>query len=174
MNEPRVLGKAARVQKEGNGEATTDLARATNVGQRNGLSPARIIGDRHEDDGDRGGAIAKEFLEGTQIHVSLERVQRGDVVPFGYHQISSLGAGEFDVGPRGIEMGVVGNQLARTAHHREENPLGGAALVGGNDVTKRKQLLHGGFETEPRGRTGVTLVTVLNGGPLVPRHRAGP
>jgi hypothetical protein len=43
----------------------------------------------------------------------------------------------------------------------------------GNDVLEREKLLYRGLEAEPRGGSGIALVTVLNRRPLVPRHCTG-
>jgi hypothetical protein len=46
-----------------------------------------------------------------------------------------------DVGPRGVEVCVVGDDLPGPAQHREEDPLGRPALVGGDHVFEREELL---------------------------------
>ena len=62
---------------------------------------------------------------------------------FGNHEIHSLGADEFDIGAGRIEMGVVGNNVSLLAGDVEENALGGASLVGGNDVLVAEDVLDG-------------------------------
>ena len=53
---------------------------------------------------------------------------------FGDDQVDGLGADELDVGAGGIEMGVVRNDVAFLAGDAEQDALGGAALVGRDDV----------------------------------------
>ena len=69
---------------------------------------------------------------------------------------------------------LFGTTLPGTPDRAEEDPLGGPSLVGGDHVLEREQLLDRVAEHEPRGRARVRLVTVLDGCPLVARHRAGP
>ena len=70
-------------------------------------------------------------------------------------------------------MRVVGNHLAGSPKHRENDLLCRATLMCGNDVLEREKLLHRGLEAEPRGGSGIALVTVLNRRPLIPRHCTG-
>jgi hypothetical protein len=112
-------------------------------------------------------------LERVDVEVALERVQARRVLALGDHQVDRLGAGVLDVGAGGVEVGVVRHDLARPADHREQDLLGGAALVGRDDVGEREQLLHRRLEAVPRRRAGVALVAVLHRRPLIARHRAG-
>ena len=61
-------------------------------------------------------------------------VKRG-LLAFGDDEIDGFGADEFDVGARGVEVGVVGNDVAFLAGHAEEDALGGASLMRGDDVS---------------------------------------
>jgi hypothetical protein len=89
-------------------------------------------------------------------------------------EVERLGAGRLDVRPRRVEVRVVGDDLAGSADDREEDLLRRPALVRRDDVTEREQVLDRLEEREPRGRPGIRLVAVLDRGPLVPAHRAGP
>ena len=91
----------------------------------------------------------------------------------GNQQIDSLGAGEFDIGARRVEVRVIGNHVAFLAHHPEEDALGGAALVRGNHVLKAEDVLNGILETIEAAAPGVALVPFHDGGPLVRGHCAG-
>ena len=68
---------------------------------------------------------------------------------------------------------LFGTTLPVAAEDAEEDPLGGAALVGRDDVLEREQLADGVAEDEVRRRAGVGLVAVLDRRPLVAAHRAG-
>ena len=61
-------------------------------------------------------------------------------------QIDGLRAGEFHVGARGVEVGVVGNDVSLFARDAEEDALGGAALMCGDDVLVAEDFLDGFFE----------------------------
>ena len=118
-------------------------------------------------------ACLEQRVEAVEVHVPLERVVRARVESLRDHEVDGLGAGGLDVGPRRVEVGVVRHDLAGAGDHGEQDLLGGAALVGGDDVLEREQLLHGLEEPEPRRRAGVALVAPLHAGPLVARHGAG-
>ena len=115
----------------------------------------------------------QQCLQRRHVHVALERVDRRRVATLGDDQVDGLRAGGLDVRPGRVEVGVVRDHLARTADDREQDLLGGPALVGRDDVAERPQLGDGVEEREPRRRPGVRLVAVLDGGPLVTAHRAG-
>ena len=91
----------------------------------------------------------------------------------GRRQVDGLGATEFDVGARRVEVSVVGDDAARAADDREEDLLGGPSLVSGDHVLEGEELLDRLQEPIPRRRPGIALVAVLDGGPLVAAHRAG-
>ena len=63
------------------------------------------------------------------------------VVTLGDDEVDPLGTGELDVGPCRVEMGVARHDLTGASDHREEDPLGGAALVGGYHMAKREAAL---------------------------------
>ena len=99
-------------------------------------------------------------------------VQRG-VVAFFDDQIDGFGADEFDVGAGGVEVGVVGNDVAFLAGHAEQDALGGASLMGGDDVTVAEDVLDGILEAVEAAAAGVAFVAFHDGGPLVRGHGAG-
>ena len=92
---------------------------------------------------------------------------------FRNHQIASLGADEFHIGSGGIEMRVVGDNVAFLAHHAEQNALGGAALVGGNDMLVAKDILNRIAKPIEAAAAGVALVALHHCGPLMSGHGAG-
>jgi len=63
-----------------------------------------------------------------------------------YEEIDGLGTAVFDVGASGIEVRVVGNDIARLAHDRKENAFGGASLMGRNDVLEAEDVFGDGFK----------------------------
>ena len=91
----------------------------------------------------------------------------------GDDQVDGLGAGVLDVGAGRVEVGVVGDGLARAADRREQDLLGGPALVGRDDVAEREERLDRLEEAIPGRRPGIALVAALDAGPLVAAHRAG-
>ena len=57
--------------------------------------------------------------------------------------------------------------------HAEEDALGGAALVRGNDVLVAEDVLHGIAEAVEAAAAGVAFVAFHDGGPLMGGHGAG-
>ena len=66
----------------------------------------------------------------------------------GRGQVERDRAAELDVGARRVEVAVVGDDVAFLAHHREEDALGGAALVRGDDVLEAGDVVHRVVEVE--------------------------
>ena len=87
--------------------------------------------------------------------------------------VKSSGAAILDIGPRRVEMRVVGYDLARLDRGAKQNALGRTALVGGNDVLEPGDLLDGRLEPVERARPGIRFVPAHHAGPLVGRHRSG-
>ena len=83
------------------------------------------------------------------VHVALEGVPQRRLRALRDRQVDGLGAGELDVGPGGVEVGVVRDHPARPADDGEQDLLGGPALVGG-------QTCSNGNRPAPRRGTGRT------------------
>ena len=85
-------------------------------------------------------------------------------------EVDGFGAHEFDIGAGGVEVRVVGNDVALLAGHAEEDALGGASLMRGDDVAVAKNILHRILEAIETLAAGVTFVAFHDGGPLVRGH----
>ena len=94
--------------------------------------------------------------------------------PLRDRQVDRLRSGELDVGPGGVEVGVVGEHPARTADDGEEDLLGRPPLVGGQHVPEREELGDGVAEAVEGRRACVRLVAALDAGPLLGGHGACP
>ena len=94
------------------------------------------------------------------------------LLAFGDHQIHSFGTDKFNVGAGGVEMGVVGDDIAFLAHHAEQDALGGATLMGGNDMPEAKDVLNGIAKAIETLAAGIALVAFHDGGPLMRGHGA--
>jgi hypothetical protein len=79
-----------------------------------------------------------------------------------------------DVGARRIEVRIRGDDLTLDAQAREENALGGPALVGRNDVAEAGELFDTLLESEPRARARIRLVAAHDARPLFRGHRPRP
>ena len=86
---------------------------------------------------------------------------------------SAMRPAELDVGAGGVEVAVVGDDVALLAHHREQDALGGAALVRRDDVLEAGDVVDRVVEVEVRRAAGVGLVAAHDAAPLVGAHRAG-
>lgn len=89
-------------------------------------------------------------------------------------QVHRLGAHELDVGPRGVEVGVVGHHVAPLAHHAEQDALGGPSLMGGDHVLEAEHVLHRAAEVFEARASGVAFVAQHHGGPLAGAHGRRP
>ena len=146
LDEVGVFGEAAGVEVERNADAARQTAlTGVDVGHRDRLAAAGVVGDgQHDERNALASDACDQALERGDVHVALERMRAWPgVVRFGDRQVDGLGADEFDVGARGIEVRVVGNDVARLAHDAEEDALGGAALVGGDHVAEAEDVLDG-------------------------------
>ena len=74
--------------------------------------------------------LPMKSLQGRGVHVPLEIGDAVGIGALGGGQIDRRGAGELDVRPRGVEMGIVRHVLARSADDGEEDSFGGAVLDG--------------------------------------------
>ena len=138
------------------------------------LAATGVVGDGQHDQRDALAADARdEGLERGDIHVAFEGVIEGGLAAFGDDEVDGFGADEFDVGAGGVEVGVVGDDVALLAGDAEEDALGGAALVGGDDVRVAEDVLHGVAEAIEAAAAGIALVAFHDGGPLMGGHGAG-
>src|SRR5215472_13768447 len=87
-----------------------------------------------------------------------------------YGQIDRLGAREFAVGPRGVEMHVVGDHVTFLAHDGKENALSRPSLVSGNDMLETCNGLNRLDETPKTGRPSVGFIATHHRRPLLSRH----
>ena len=139
-----------------------------------GLAAAGVICNREHDTWNALAAhVGDEGFERGDVHVALEGRGDGGLAAFGGEQVDGFGAGEFDVGAGGVEVGVVGNDHALAAGDSEENALGGAALVRGDHVLVAEDVLDGVAEADEAAAAGVALVAFHDRGPLVRGHGAG-
>src|ERR1043165_2775568 len=94
------------------------------------------------------------------------------MVSFFDHQIDGLCTHEFDIGSRGVEVRVVGDDIAFFSGHAEQDALSRASLVVGDHVPITEAFLDGIFEVVEAFAAGVALVAFHDAGPLVRGHGA--
>ena len=174
LDEPGIFGEAAGVEVERDAVALADGADLADVFHGDGLASAGVVGDGKHDQRNSLAAYALDqcFKRGN-VHVAFEGMRRGGVLPFFDDQIDGFGADEFDVGARGVEVRVVGDDISFLAGDAEEDALGGAALMRGDDVTVAEDILDGILEVVEAAAAGVALVAFHDGGPLVGGHGSG-
>ena len=73
-------------------------------------------------------------------------------------KVDGLCAGELNVGAGGVEMRIVGDNIALLAGDAEENPLGGAALVGRDHVFVTENVLNRVAEVIEAAAARIALV----------------
>ena len=91
---------------------------------------------------------------------------------FGNYQIDRIGAHKLDVRTGRIEMRIVRDNIALLAGHGEKNALGGAALMGGNDVAVAEDILDGVAEVVEAASARIALIAFHDPGPLARGHGA--
>ena len=174
LDEPGIFGEAAGVEIERDTVALADGAHLAHIFHGDRLAPAGVVGDGEHDQRNVIAADAlNESFESSNVHVAFERMIDRRLPAFGDDEIDRLRADEFHVGAGGVEVGVVGNDVALLAHHAEEDALGGAALVRGNHVLVAEDVLDGILEADEAAAARVALVAFHDGGPLVRGHGAG-
>ncbi len=138
------------------------------------LTAAGIVGDcQHHQRNAFAAHSRDQSLERWDIHIAFEGVNQAGLFAFGNHQVDRFGADEFDVGAGGIEMSVVGDDVAFLAHHAEQDALGGPALMGGNYMSETEDVLDRLLEAIETLAAGVAFVALHDRGPLVGGHGAG-
>jgi hypothetical protein len=90
----------------------------------------------------------------------------------GNDEVQRVGADEFDIGARGVEVRVVGNDIAFLARDAEQDAFGGAALMRRDDVAEAEDVLDRIAEVIEAATARVALVAFHDPGPLVGRHSA--
>jgi hypothetical protein len=107
-----------------------------------GWPPPELLVTRQHHQRDHGGPLGQQALQRSHVHVALERVAGGGLQALGDREVDRAGAGELDVGPGGVEVGVARHDQAGSAGRGEQDPLRGAALVRGQHVREREQVGH--------------------------------
>src|SRR6185503_19317702 len=172
LDEESVLGEPACVQIKGNAVTRANVFDLTHVRHRDGLTTARITRHRqHHQRNSAGTHAGDEITQRAHVHIPLERMLNRWLKKFRNRQIKSFGAGVFDVRSSRIKVCVVGDDLAGLAHHREENPFGGAALMRRDDVLESEYVSNAGFKSIKAGATGIRFVAAHRGSPLLGTHR---
>ena len=77
-----------------------------------------------------------------------------------------------DVSFRCVEVGVAGHDVAGVYKVREEYVLGGASLVGGDEILEAREPLDRFFQLEERVGAGVAFVAGHDASPLAVAHGA--
>ena len=166
LDEPGVLGEPAGVEEERLAVPVADGADGAEVLERDRLAAARVVRHGHEDDRH----VARRARPAARSSASMSMLplngwSAAGSRPSAMTRSTRLGAGRLDVGPRRVEVGVVRDDLARPADDREQDLLGGAALVGRDDVAERPELRTASRNVNHDGEPGVRLVAVLDARP---------
>ena len=153
---------------------SADGAHLADVFHRDRLASAGIVSNREHDERDAFAADAgDQGFERGDVHVAFEGMLQRRLMAFRDDEIDCLGADELDIGPRRVEVRVVGNDITFLARHAEEYALGGTPLMCGDDVTVAENILNGVLEAVEAAAARVTLVPLHDRGPLVRGHGSG-
>ena len=168
-----VLGEPAGIEIEWNAGLSRDSAHFFYICHRYGLPARRVVRDRQHDQRDALRAVlGDELLERRCIHIALERERRVEVLGLEARQVDGLASAVLDIGPRRVEMGVVGHDRFLVDHDAEQDVLGRPALVRRDDLRKAEDLFDRVPEPIPAAGAGVGLIAAHERRPRVGRHRA--
>ncbi len=143
------------------------------VFHRNRLAATGVVGDRQHHQRNAITAYAgDEFLEGGDIHVPFERFTHAGLPGFGARKIDGFGADEFDIRTCGVEVRVVGDDVALLASAVKEDAFSRSSLVRWDHMLVAEDVLHGIAKTVEAGTAGIALVPFHDRCPLVRRHGA--
>ena len=174
LDEVGVFSEAASVKVKRDVVGVAELADLAGVFHGDGLASAGVVGDGEHDKRNALGADALDgFGEGGDIHVAFEWMDECGLLAFSDDEVEGFGSGGFDVGASGIEVSVVGDNVSGLEDGGEEDALGGASLVSGDDVLVAEDALHGVSETDVAAASGVTFIAFHDGSPLVGGHGSG-
>ena len=106
-------------------------------------------------------------LQAGNVHISLERETGRWLARFGYREIDGFGTHKLNIRAGGVEVGVVGHNVALLAGYTEQDALRRASLVGRNHVLVAKDILDGIPKAVKALAAGIAFVAFHDGGPLV-------
>ena len=153
-DELRVLGETAGIDIKRNTGASRDPADFANVGHRNWLATAGIVGHSDHDYRNSLRLIAcDEFFQCRDIHVALEWELGFEVAGLATGQIYRIAAKKFDVCPGCIKMGVVRNNGIHLHHYAEQNVLGRTPLMGWDNLLETENVFYRVAEAIPASST---------------------
>ncbi len=175
LDEPGVFGETACVQEKRDPVAVAHLPHLAQVLQRDRLTAAGVVGDRdHHERYVVRAYLGDGGLEAANVHVALEGIIGRVVMSLFGHEVPCLGALVLDIGPGGVEMGVIGHHVPGGNRGGEEDPLGRPALMGGDDVFQPGDGLHRVPEPIKGAASRIGLVTAHHSRPLGRGHGSRP
>ena len=142
LDEPGVLGEPAGVEEQRHAVAVADRPNGPEVLERDGLAAAGVVGDRDEHDGHvRAARSASSRSSAATSMLPLNGWTNDGSRPSGITR-STASAPRASTFARVVSKWVLfGTTLARAAEDGEQDLLGGAALVGRDDVAEWEEAL---------------------------------
>jgi len=110
-------------------------------------------------------------LQFGRIHVPLEGMLLLREHRFIDDQVEGHAPLVKNIGARGIEMDVIGHQIALLEGDGKEQVLGGASLVGGNDMPEAEEGVDGLLKVVIIFAARIGFITHHHPGPLMVAHR---
>jgi hypothetical protein len=175
LDEPRVLDRARRVEDDLYAVPPRVLTDLAQVGEAHRLAARHVHRRRDRDVRHARRAMAlHDGVELREIHVPFERVLRRGIVRLVDDHVVEGATRELLMRPRGSEVHVAGDVIARRNEDVRQNVLGTTSLVGRNEVRVAVVLANGALERVEVSRARVRFVTQHHAGPLPVGHRARP
>ncbi len=173
LDEVGVLDEAGGVHVDGHAVAVAELAGLADVLHADGLSADGVVGNGEHHEGHVALVLNEHFLKQFEADVAFEGQLQLGVLGLGDGYVDGESLAALDVALGGVEVGVAGDDHAGLDQVGEEHVLGGAALVGGDDVVEAGQGGDGVLHVVERAGAAVALVAHHHGAPLAVAHGAG-
>ena len=117
--------------------------------------------------------LLQKVVKFSQVHAAFERVYKIGDLAFRNDQIDRLCLVVFDVGPRGIKVGIAGDNQPGLGNYRKQDPFSRSTLVGWDDVLEAGDIANSLLEPEKTPAAGIRFIPNHHGAPLAIAHRAG-
>ena len=122
--------------------SAANFAYLLNVFHGNRLAAAGVVCHRQHDQWNALRSYARdELFQRGYIHVSFERMFQAGLFSLCDGKVHGFSADEFDIGPGGIEVSIVGDNISFLAGDVEQNSLCRSPLMSGDHVAITEDFL---------------------------------
>ena len=145
------------------------------IRERNWLATASIVGDRHHYERN---SLSSHFIDqGKQlvcIHIAFEWNNLLRFIRFFDDQINWLATICQDVCSSSIKVHIIRDNIISAYHCREQDVFRCAALMGGKQMPKSKDVVHGCLKARKAAAASIRFVATHQACPLLLTHCSSP